>query len=204
MAQATLRLKDAADAIKTHDLIIENLENRNAQLPLFGHFCCRLAVQPDCQNIERISGYLKIKEVTARATKIESVYWASLSNFQLKLWTKRSDRNSNYGGHKKSIDNQTPDLVIPITKKTVMKSGSNALTLHNEDKCFLVSNDDGLGDIRLWVNHLDQCIKDYAIWEPVADFPMEIPSPSPTRAPMFMKPRAPGSLYDETPIQGLV
>jgi hypothetical protein len=185
--------------------VIENLENRNSQLPLFGHFCCRLAVQPECQTQERISGYLKVKEATVRAQKIESIYWASLKNFQLRLWSKKYDRNSSitYGTTKKKYDSIEPDLIIPITNKTKLNSGSNALTIHNEDKCFILSNDNGLGDIRLWAKNIEFMIQDFTIWESVAEYQMPIPSPSPSRAPMYIKPRIPGSLYDETPIQGL-
>lgn len=207
VATATLRLKDASDAIKTHDLLIENLENRSSQLPLFGHFCCRLAVQPDCQTIERISGYLKVKEATVRAQKIESTYWASLRNFQIRLWSKRHDRNSSSSGYstsRKRFDSIDPDLVIPINKKTKVNSGSNALTITTDDKCYILCNDStGLVDIKLWAKQLEQTIQDFGVWESVAEYQMPIPSPSPSRAPMYLKPRTPGSLYDETPIQGL-
>ncbi|XP_054163193.1 rhotekin-2-like isoform X2 [Oppia nitens] len=203
VATATLRLKDASDAIKTHDLVIENLENRHWQLPLFGHFCCRLAVQPDCQNIERIAGYLKVKEASIRAQKIESIYWASLKNFQLKLWSKKYDRNSSssYGSNKKRFDGVDADVVIPITNRTKVNCGSNALTISSDDKCYVMLNDNGMSDVRLWAKHLEQTIQDFAVWESVAEYHMPIPSPSPTRAPMYLKNRIPGSLYDETPIQ---
>lgn len=48
MASARLNLEDANDSIHTHDLVTVNHENKSHQLPLFGHFCCRLAVQPNC------------------------------------------------------------------------------------------------------------------------------------------------------------
>ncbi|CAG2104498.1 unnamed protein product [Medioppia subpectinata] len=203
VATATLGLKHASDAIKTHDLVVENLENRNSQLPLFGHFCCRLAVQPDCQTIERIAGYLKVKEATVRTQKIESVYWASLKNFQLRFWSKKYDRNSSssYGSSKKRFDTIDADLVVPINKKTKVNCGSNALTINTDDKCYILSNDNTLSDIKLWAKQLEQTIQDFNTWESVAEYHMPIPSPSPTRAPMYLKQRIPGSLYDETPIQ---
>ncbi|CAG2171540.1 unnamed protein product, partial [Oppiella nova] len=203
VATATLGLKQASDAIKTHDMMIENLENRNSQLPLFGHFCCRLAVQPDCQTVERITGYLKVKEATVRTQKIESIYWASLKNFQLRFWSKKYDRNSSssYGSSKKRFDAIDADLVIPINKKTKVNSGSNALTISNEDKCYILSNENTMPDIKQWAKQLEQTIHDFNIWESVAEYHMPIPSPSPTRAPMYLKQRIPGSLYDETPIQ---
>lgn len=39
------------------------LDNPLNQLPLFGHFCCRLAAQPDIFSVEGISGHLKFKKV---------------------------------------------------------------------------------------------------------------------------------------------
>ncbi len=45
---ATLRLEDAGEEVRCHELYLEDAEND--RLPaLFGQFCCRLAVQPYCR-----------------------------------------------------------------------------------------------------------------------------------------------------------
>lgn len=223
-----MRLNDASDAIRTHDLVLENLENRQAQLPLFGHFCCRLAVQPECAMQEKISGFLKVKEVSAKAVSMsmsspsinhfsESIYWGKIKNFQLELWNKKLS-NPNDSTLRKSSKNYDdlhddlhPDLSIPVNQKTKLKVGSQALTIHNQDpeKCYVISTTtngrDVVGDIKLWAKNIEQTAIDSIVWQPVSSCAsaMEIPSPSPSRVPMFLRPRAPGTLYDETPIQGI-
>lgn len=46
VASATMTLDDTDKSIRSHDLALNSLENKVHALPLFGHFCCRLAVQP--------------------------------------------------------------------------------------------------------------------------------------------------------------
>ncbi len=48
LATATLRLEDAAEDVRCHELYLEDGENDRLP-PLFGQFCCRLAVQPYCR-----------------------------------------------------------------------------------------------------------------------------------------------------------
>ena len=51
LATATLRLEEAGEEVGSHELYIEEGENRELGKlpPLFGQFCCRLAVQPYCR-----------------------------------------------------------------------------------------------------------------------------------------------------------
>lgn len=67
--------------------LIMILENRSHQLPLFGHFCCRLAAQPDCVSQESCSGDLMLLDSDA-ARKWVSM-WGQLQAFRLDLWVKR-------------------------------------------------------------------------------------------------------------------
>lgn len=67
-ATAALRLADAADAIKTHDLIIVKNDSQQALLPFFGNFCCRLAVQPLCLQ-EQKSGFRHVKRTYLKSFK---------------------------------------------------------------------------------------------------------------------------------------
>lgn len=210
IARAKLKLSDAHDSIKTHDLLIENVENRLAQLPLFGHYCCRLAVQPDCVADESLSGYLKVLEhyfekgtpagQPNESKHDEHLYWASLKNLSLSLWIKRSQDTP--GKSLRSARDNPPDLVIPVKKTTKTKRGSNSFSIISaEGEVFVISvlNKD---DLQLWVSHVDRQIQDHLLWDTAADTVMEILTPSPTRNPLFMKSRAPGALYDETPLSG--
>lgn len=55
-------------------------EVRSHQLPLFGHFCCRLAAQPDCVAGEVVGGPLRVGQQPV---------WAQLRAFTLQLWHDR-------------------------------------------------------------------------------------------------------------------
>lgn len=55
-------------------------ENRSNQLPLFGHFCCRLAAQPQCMSSPVYSGRVRLRGE-------QSSSWASLKAFELSVWS---------------------------------------------------------------------------------------------------------------------
>jgi len=77
-------------------IIILSLENKYHSLPLFGHFCCRLAVQPECINKEMCIGNVKIDGQD---------YWARLQGFYIKIWES-----------KKHAEGQNPEHIISINK----------------------------------------------------------------------------------------
>lgn len=64
IARGKLRLKDASHGVKAHDLRTSSLSDRRglfrgpSSLPLFGHYCCRLAVQPP--KFLEYSGFIRI------------------------------------------------------------------------------------------------------------------------------------------------
>lgn len=96
-----MTLDDTNRNIRTHDLILNNfgkswfkftisflkitivyitciiLENKVHVLPLFGHFCCRLAIQPDCITKEVRIGFITINDQR---------YWARLQGFEIEAW----------------------------------------------------------------------------------------------------------------------
>lgn len=86
-------------------------------LPLFGHFCCRLAVQPTCMMQDVYSGSLYVPQSfidsninVTTVVCIDGENWvkclARLVGFKLKLWT--SKRNF--------AINKQPDASISINK----------------------------------------------------------------------------------------
>ncbi|KAJ9596458.1 hypothetical protein L9F63_012497 [Diploptera punctata] len=85
MATARLSLDEVHDSIHTHDLKLENVENRSHVLPLFGHFCCRLAAQPDCVSQESCSGDLFVLEGDRQWLPV----WGQLQAFRLDVWQQR-------------------------------------------------------------------------------------------------------------------
>ena len=55
-----LRLEDAGEEVKPHELFLEDAENDRLP-PLFGQFCCRLAVQPYCREEPVLVGSLSVR-----------------------------------------------------------------------------------------------------------------------------------------------
>lgn len=72
-------------------------ENKHHALPLFGHFCCRLAAQPDCATKEIFTGNINLNGNNC---------WGRLQNFTLKTWESR----------KHSENDRNPTNTIPITR----------------------------------------------------------------------------------------
>jgi len=77
--------------------MIFSLENKYHSLPLFGHFCCRLAIQPECINKEICIGNVKVSGQN---------YWARLQGFCIKMWESK----------KHAEEGQNPEHMIPINK----------------------------------------------------------------------------------------
>lgn len=126
MASARLTLDDTDDNIHTHDLVINNLgklfnfkfsfsfflfysllilcfiiENKNHALPLFGHFCCRLAAQPDCVSKEICTGNINLNGRNC---------WARLQGFEIQTWESR----------KLAEEDQSPAHVITVNRVNII------------------------------------------------------------------------------------
>ncbi|GIY79212.1 rhotekin-2 [Caerostris extrusa] len=198
VAYAKLNLSDANSRIKTYDLVMETAEKNN-QLPLFGHFCCRLAVQPKCMVDEVFSGYLSLVQQIGNITGSRRML-CSLKNFNLSMWSNFAD-----------VHSSNPDIVIPI--KTVMvpkvTPSSKAISYprfsfkveymqDNEDKEHLLAADSPI-QLSEWLNYITQHIKDYGqTLKPASESLIEISSPCICRNSQFIRHRN-SSLYDETP-----
>lgn len=192
MAHASLGLDDADVQVHTHDLVMENLENPQHQLPLFGHFCCKLAVVPDCVQDERLSGYLGVVQVNSASGRRR--LWCVLKNFQLCLWTSQEDSRQ-----------LPPVLSIPINKDTRLRTEGTKhimrilIVISDKVQEHILVADSEL-EYSKWVSQIRQHLQDYELWAQCASKHMEIPSPGPRRAPMFLHARQ-TSLYDETSLK---
>ncbi|KAK0089065.1 hypothetical protein PV326_004611 [Microctonus aethiopoides] len=186
MASAKLTLDDTDENIHTHDLVINNLENKHHALPLFGHFCCRLAAQPDCATKEIFTGNINLNGNNC---------WGRLQNFTLKTWESR----------KHSENDRNPTNTIPITRETniqLSKSSMKELRVTNAvDGCEnimkikLESNDEA----QKWLRHLINHAKDHQKWKHTAESIQEVPYIESARN-SFISNKRQGSLYDETPL----
>ncbi|XP_055941130.1 rhotekin-2-like isoform X2 [Argiope bruennichi] len=195
VAHAKLNLSDANSRIKTYDLVMETTDKHN-QLPLFGHFCCRLAVQPKCMVEEVYSGYLSLVQQIGNITGSRRML-CSLKNFTLSMWSNFAD-----------VHSSNPDVVIPIKTGTKVTPSSKAIsyprfsfrveyTDDDETKEHLLAADSPI-QLSEWLNHISQHIKDYELWKPASESLMEISSPGVCRNSQFIRHRN-SSLYDETP-----
>ncbi|KAI4504888.1 hypothetical protein M0802_000438 [Mischocyttarus mexicanus] len=108
-ASAKLTIEETDNGVRTHDLVINHVENKNCMLPLFGHFCCRLAVEPECINSDIHAGIIDING---------QKYWARLRNFCVKTWLSKELEDEKNVIHTIPIDKET---VIQLSKKSSRK-----------------------------------------------------------------------------------
>lgn len=96
VATVTLALDEVHDSVKSHDLVLENLENPCHQLPLFDHFCCRLAAEPECLSMEQTASVTLKYPSTNKSGKSSKSdpppVFAALGGFNLALWKKKEHR----------------------------------------------------------------------------------------------------------------
>lgn len=94
-------------------------ENKNCTLPLFGYFCCRLAVEPECINSDIYAGIIDING---------QKYWARLRNFSIKTWLSRESEDEEKNViHNIPIDKVSSNLIAYIsifmkTKRLIIHS----------------------------------------------------------------------------------
>jgi len=182
MASARLTLDDVNDAIRTHDLKIEHTDPRSGdQLPLFGHFCCRLAAQPECFSKEVVSGPV-------------AGGYASLQAFNLSLWKDKQHW----------LQASVPLSTAPVTRETVIKctkKGNDVMIVNESEGKELTTTLrlNSLEDRDMWIKHLAEHAKDHERWKEAAEKEMEIYTPGSGKQ-NFTRSYRQGSLYDETPL----
>lgn len=93
-----------------------NSGNGRHQLPLFGHFCCRLAAQPICMTQETYSSVVYIPESLIKSCNITTKdrrnwvkCWAQLLAFKLKFWATNGNQ----------AEDREPDYCIDINRVNV-------------------------------------------------------------------------------------
>ncbi|XP_050689508.1 rhotekin-like isoform X3 [Eriocheir sinensis] len=191
VATSTLTLESVSNNTATFDLTMENVENQASQLPLFGHFCCRLAAQPDCATQERISGLAAVKEESQQPQ-----WWCRVQGWQVEVWpTKEEAQLSLHHPRSLTVDRHTeisqdgPQLTI--TNSSGYARGSLTLTLESGDEA------------KGWAACLRQHVTDHRLWGAAAEGDMEILTPQPARHSFLLPPRRSrfASLYEETPLR---
>ncbi|XP_014475235.1 PREDICTED: rhotekin-2-like isoform X2 [Dinoponera quadriceps] len=186
VARARLTLDDTDDNIHTHDLVINSVENKYHSLPLFGHFCCRLAAQPECVSKDMCIGSVNVDSQDC---------WARLQGFSIKTWESK----------KHAEEAQNPERVIPINKETsvqIAKSSAKELLINNlgsnASKLLLIKFE-SKEEAQKWLKLLSAHINDHSRWKRAAEVIQRVSSIESTRN-SFISNKRQGSLYDETPL----
>ncbi|XP_076242213.1 rhotekin-2 [Calliopsis andreniformis] len=194
VAYAKLKLDDSDGNIRTHDLMLNNIENKLHALPLFGHFCCRLAVQPDCIDKEIHLGSIIINDQRC---------WARLRNFQIDCWKSK----------KSADESQEPTCTICVNRETVVrrpKSMNNQLCIINrvvDSKTRDVIEFSLNEDADKWFKQLTIRVNELSNWKHAAVNFQRIPcsdncSANTSTKSSFVSDKQQGSLYDEIPLIG--
>ncbi|XP_014241237.1 rhotekin-like isoform X2 [Cimex lectularius] len=182
MASARLVLDDVNDVIRTHDLKLEHTDVRGGDaLPLFGHFCCRLAAQPECMTRDVISSS-------------HTNGYVSLQAFNLNFWKDRQHW----------LQGNLPLFRTPVNKETLIKCtkhGNDIIIVNEiegkeETKTIKLNSKE---DKEMWLEYLAAHIKDHERWKIAAEKVMDIYTPG-TGKNNFQRTYRQGSLYDETPL----
>lgn len=200
IATATLTLADASDLPHTHDLNLttnytaNNMNNNtqlNNKLPLFGHFCCRLAVQPDFIKSNYCAGALQLLSpndnqlynVYARLQAFKMPYWESLEAFE---------------------NNEEPKHSIDVTRDTkVKRRGDMEVVVCNMEegvyKKYVFRTGDPM-ETSNWELSLKRSVREHLLWKHITlSTPMQLTTPG-TERNYFSRSGRHGSLYDQVPI----
>ncbi|KOC59123.1 Rhotekin-2 [Habropoda laboriosa] len=195
VAYAKMTLDDTDGNIRSHDLTLNSVESKVHALPLFGHFCCRLAIQPHYMDKEVRAEYVIINNQRC---------WARLQGFQIEAWKS-----------KKYLEKfEKPTYTIYVNKGTIVrrsKSKKNQLRVINHvdgnetsDIIELCSNE----DVQKWFEQLATCVKEHARWKHTVISLQGISCSETSNGNTNMRNsfndnvKQQGSLYDETPLTG--
>ncbi|XP_014681063.1 PREDICTED: rhotekin-2-like [Priapulus caudatus] len=124
-AHATLTLEDVHDNIKTHDLV-EDKAVKCASLPLFGYFCCRLAVQPSFSMADDVNrSHICLLSKLEVMDSFPTLLTCSIMPRSLEL---REDRSSS--DTDQSDANEMATYSIPLTVNSEVIGVSNSTSEH--------------------------------------------------------------------------
>lgn len=165
----------------------------NTALPLFGHFCCRLAVQPDSFEVAAITEELAGLEAPAHNCNLSSCY-ARLQAFRLDVWD--SEKAFNNGLEVKRS--------IAINRDTKLKHrGESDLNVANMEDGNLVDyvlKTSSVTQQTQFYAAIKKVINEHKLWGHVVQHgAMELAAPPESKG-YFLRNNRQRSLYDQVPI----
>lgn len=209
IATASLSLAEASDLPHTHDLrlinqastaIAVNVHGTNnagqavqgTNLPLFGHFCCRLAVQPDSYDVATLTDELAGFEVRSQNYSLDSGY-AKLQAFRLDVWDSEKAFNNNLEVKRS----------IAVNRDTKLKHrGDNDLNIINmEDgnQVEYVLKTGSVTEQTKWFAAIKKTIKEHTQWGHIV-VNGAMPLASPETKGYLLRSNRQRSLYDQVPV----
>lgn len=197
VATGTMELTDVGEFVNTFDLHMETVpDGTHCELPLFGHYCCRLAAVPHCLVQPAVTGYLNVQEDDDLS--MWKRYYCILKNLHMSCWPSPED-----------VEVTEPLLKIPVTKNTQISDADprtckRSHTFHvkttvKETKVEYTLAADTKAELSEWWDGLQQHLIDQALWKHACDEILEIKAPTRKhRNPVFTRK---SSIYDETPLE---
>ncbi|XP_067656772.1 rhotekin-2-like isoform X2 [Haliotis asinina] len=195
VARGALKLSDVDDSIRTFDLQLEtNAEGSVHELPLFGHYCCRLAALPNCLVDPTVTGFLNLQEDDDLSKWRR--YWCVLKNLQLACWSSPGD-----------VEVTQPLVTVSVTKNSQISDADpstckrshtfhiKTVTLTGVLEHTLAA--DSQEDLNRWWDGLQQHLLDQALWKHACDDKMDIRASSARKDQVFLRK---SSIYDDTPL----
>ncbi|BFY97484.1 hypothetical protein BsWGS_00524 [Bradybaena similaris] len=195
VARGSLSLSDVDKSVRTFDLQLETTADGQVhELPLFGHYCCRLAALPNCLVRATVTGFLNLQE-DDDLSKWKR-YWCCLKNLQLACWSSPDD-----------VEVTQPLLTIPITKSTQICDADPSTAKKPHSILIKTVNINGIFDHTLaadtkeefdkWWDGFQQHLLDQALWKHACDEPMDLRASGRRSRPVFTRK---SSLYEDTPL----
>jgi len=169
LATATLRLEDAGEDVKPHELFVEDSENDRLP-PLFGQFCCRLAVQPYCREEPVLVGRLSVRYPNNErysGDRWAENCWGRLMDWKLCLWQNLEQYEAA----------RSPSKQIRIDQDTTIRDEGDTFTVENYGEGIILFKCESREDKVMWLAHLYQHACDHKRWKAASQKKMEVLSP---------------------------
>jgi hypothetical protein len=172
-AAGFLSIENSSSEVQCHQLTLTEQETGAGDLvpPLFGEFCCRLAVRPYSSSDTVVhSGLLSMAWPGSDIVVADCE--SRLSNWRLQLWSTSGEQRAG----------KRPWHEVPLTLTSLVKSEPGRLTFTIEDPLAERSQQaeficGSLPELESWLSAVNGCLKDYRLWKQAATNRMEIFSP---------------------------
>lgn len=200
-----MSLDEASDLSHTYDLTVTPPATNNSHssspstfnnLPLFGHYCCRLAVQPDCIETSTCCGELSVQARGPSTRTLDG--YARLQAFRIDVWDDEATFQQSVQPRRSvEVNRDTKvkhrgelDLVLSIMEEGTIEE----YTLRAKS----------LSEATKWYAAIKKCIKEHSTWRHVTNggTTMQLAVAANMKNSFVRSSSRHRSLYDQVPILG--